>query len=135
MNLKINNTYKQTAIKITMMAIIGIALLLTTIALSLPYYNSLARAQMKNQTSSANNKGIGNVNTIPNITNIPPGNNTQIIMKNKNIGNPNAFTAFGKEHGVTASGNLTTPTTKSNSSNATTSTNATVGNKTAGKYP
>ena len=90
MNLKINNTYKQTAIKMTMMAIIGIALLLTTIALSLPYYNSLARAQMKNQTSG---------------------------------------------HGVIAAGNLTTPTTKSNSSNATTSTNATVVNKTAGKYP
>jgi hypothetical protein len=92
MNLKINNTYKQTAIKMTMMAIIGIALLLTTIALSsLPYYyNSLARAQMKNQTSG---------------------------------------------HGVIAAGNLTTLTTKSNSSNATTSTNATVGNKTAGKYP
>ena len=90
MNFKINNNYKQTAIKMTMMAIIGIALLLTTIALSLPYYNSLARAQMKNQTSG---------------------------------------------HGVIAAGNLTTPTTKSNSSNATTSTNATVGNKTAGKYP
>lgn len=45
---------------------------------------------------------MGNVNTIPKIANQGPGNNTQIIIKNKNIGNPNAFKAFGKEHPVTS---------------------------------
>jgi hypothetical protein len=37
------------------------------------------------------------VNTIPKIANLPPGNNTQIIMKNKNIANPNATTLKGME--------------------------------------
>ena len=44
-----------------------------------------------------NNTGIGNVNTIPKIANLPPGNNTQIVMKNKNIANPNATTLKGME--------------------------------------
>jgi hypothetical protein len=73
----------------------------------------VAKAQQTNQTSSGgsqnnntsnnNNTGIGNVNTIPKIANMQPGNNTKIITQNKNIANPNTFKAFGKEHGVTKS--------------------------------
>jgi hypothetical protein len=79
----------------------SITLLLSAVVLSIPYYNSLARAQPKNQTTGAANSGVGNINTIPKITNQGPGNNTEIILKNKNIGNPNAFKAFEKEHGIT----------------------------------
>jgi hypothetical protein len=91
------------AIRVTIISIIGIALLLSAIVLSLPYYNSLARAQTKNKTTGGvSNSGIGNVKTIPKIANLGPGNNTKIILKNKNIANPNAFKAFGKEHPLTA---------------------------------
>ena len=85
-----------------MIAVMSITLLLSAVVLSLPYYTSLARAQPKNQTTGPANSGVGNINTIPKITNQGPGNNTQIILKNKNIGNPNAFKAFGKEHAITA---------------------------------
>ena len=82
-------------------------------ATSLPYYNPPAKAQQTNQTANGgaqnsnttnnNNTGIGNVNTIPKITNLPPENNTKIIEQNKTIGNPNTFKAFGEEHNVNAS--------------------------------
>jgi hypothetical protein len=100
MSLRILKENKVLAVNAVIISVMGIALLLSTIALSLPYYNSLARAQAKNQTGRAANSGIGNVNTIPKIANLGPGNNTKVILKNKNIGNPNAFKAFGKEHAV-----------------------------------
>jgi hypothetical protein len=102
MSLRILKKNQVLVVNTAIISVLGIALLLSTIALSLPYYNSLARAQTKNKTSGATNCGIGNVNTIPKIANLPPGNNTNIILKNKNIGNPNAFKAFGKEHPTTA---------------------------------
>jgi hypothetical protein len=102
MSLKILKEHKVLAVNAVIILVLGIALLLSTIALSLPYYNSLARAQAKNQTAGAANSGIGNVHTIPKIANLGPGNNTKIILKNKNIGNPSAFKAFGKEHAVKA---------------------------------
>ncbi|MBV9178238.1 MAG: hypothetical protein JO327_12290 [Nitrososphaeraceae archaeon] len=102
MSLRILQEHKVLAVNTAIISVLGIALLLSTIALSLPYYNSLARAQTKNNTAGATNCGIGNINTIPKIANLGPGNNTKIILKNKNIGNPNAFKAFGKEHAVTA---------------------------------
>jgi hypothetical protein len=102
MSSKTKNNHKKLAAKASTIVIIGMTLLLSATVLSLPYYNSLAKAQPKNQTSGAANSGVGNVNTIPKIANQGPGNNTQIILKNKNIGNPNAFKAFGKEHQVTS---------------------------------
>jgi hypothetical protein len=102
MSLRILKEHKVLAVNTVIISVLGVALLLSTIALSLPYYNSLARAQTKNQTAGATNSGIGNVNTIPKIANLGPGNNTKIILKNKNIGNPNAFKAFGKETAVKA---------------------------------
>lgn len=102
MSSKTKNNHKKLAAKASTIVIIGMTLLLSATVLSLPYYNSLARAQPKNQTSGAANSGVGNVNTIPKIANQGPGNNTQIFLKNKNIGNPNAFKAFGKEHLVTS---------------------------------
>jgi hypothetical protein len=84
----------------------------TAIATSLSYYNPVATAQQTNRTTgggtqnntgNSNNTGIGNVKTIPKITNRRPGNNTKIITQDKNIANPNTFKAFGKEHGVKAS--------------------------------
>ncbi|HEY6883450.1 MAG TPA: hypothetical protein VI278_05375 [Nitrososphaeraceae archaeon] len=133
MSLRFLKEHKVSAVNTAIISVLGIALLLSTIALSLPYYNSLARAQTKNQTGKAANSGIGNVNTIPKIANLSPGNNTKIILKNKNIGNPNAFKTFGKEHAVkantpatikqlpnmTSGGNNTTSSTqKSNSSSS-----------------
>jgi hypothetical protein len=102
MSLRILKEHKVLAVNTVIISVLGIALLLSTIALSLPHYNSLARAQTKNQTTRAANSGIGNVHTIPKIANLGPGNNTKIILKNKNIANPNAFKAFGKEHAVKA---------------------------------
>jgi hypothetical protein len=102
MSLRILKKHQVLVVNTAIISALGTALLLSTTTLSLPYYNSLARAQTKNQTSGATNCGIGNVNTIPKIANLPPGNNTKIILKNKNIGNPNAFKAFGKEHPTTA---------------------------------
>jgi len=102
MSSKTKNDHKTLAAKASMIAVMSITLLLSAVVSSLPYYTSLARAQPKNQTTGAANLGVGNINTIPKITNQGPGNNTQIILKNKNIGNPNAFKAFGKEHAVTA---------------------------------
>jgi hypothetical protein len=86
-------------------SITGIALLFTAVAISVPYYNSAATAQQSNQLSNEggqNSTGIGNAKAIPKIANLPPGNNTKIIMNNKNIANPNTFKAFGKEHGINA---------------------------------
>jgi hypothetical protein len=103
---------KENSVKTAIVLTIGIALMFTAIATSLPYYNPVATAQQANQTSSGgsqnntsnnNTAGIGNVKTIPKIANLPPGNNTKIITQNKNIANPNTFKAFGKEHGVTNS--------------------------------
>jgi hypothetical protein len=102
MSSKTKNDHKTLAVKASMIAVMSITLLISAVVLSLPYYISLARAQPKNQTTGAANSGVGNINTIPKITNQGPGNNTQIILKNKNIGNPNAFKAFGKEHAITA---------------------------------
>ena len=102
MSSKNKNNHKKLAAKASTIAIMGMTLLLSATVLSLSYYNSSARAQPKNQTSGAANSGVGNVNTIPKIANQGPGNNTQIILKNKNIGNPTAFKAFGKEHPVTS---------------------------------
>ena len=102
MSSKTKKNHKKLAAKASTIAIIGMTLLLSATVLSLPYYNSLARAQPKNQTSGAANSGVGNVNTIPKIANQGLGNNTQILLKNKNIGNPNAFKAFGNEHSVTS---------------------------------
>jgi hypothetical protein len=101
---------KENSVKTAIVLIIGIALMFTAIATSLPYYNPVARAQQTNQTNaggaqnntSNNNTGIGNVKTIPKIANLPPGNNTKIITQNKNNANPNTFKAFGKEHGIKA---------------------------------
>ena len=105
--IKIN---KENAAKTVVVLTIGIALMFTAIAASLPYYNPGATAQQNNQTSSGggqnnnkNNTGIGNAKTIPKIANIPPGNNTKIIMQNKNIANPNTFKTFGKERAINAS--------------------------------
>src|ERR1051326_8424145 len=102
MSSKTKNDHKTLAAKASMIAVMSITLLVSAVVLSSLHYTSLARAQPKNQTSGAANSGVGNVNTIPKIANQGPGNNTQIILKNKNIGNPNAFKAFGKEHSVTA---------------------------------
>ena len=102
MSLRILKEHKVLAVNTAIISVLGVALLLSTIALSLPYYNSPARAQTKNQTGRAANSGVGNVNTISKIANLGPGNNTKVILKNKNIGNPNAFKAFGKEHAVKA---------------------------------
>jgi hypothetical protein len=102
----INKYIGEKTFKTSVVSIMGIALLFTAIAVSLPYFNSMATAQKNNQTSNGggqNNTGIGNVKTIPNIANLPPGNNTKIIMNNKNIANPNTFKAFGNEHGINAS--------------------------------
>lgn len=101
---------KEISVKTAIVLIIGIALMFTAIATSLPYYNRVATAQQTNQTNaggaqnntSNNNTGIGNVKTIPKIANLPPGNNTKIITQNKNNANPNTFKAFGKEHGIKA---------------------------------
>lgn len=139
MSSKTKNNHKKLAAKASMIAIIGMTLLLSATVLSLPYYNSLARAQPKNQTSGAANSGVGNVNTIPKIANQGPGNNTQIILKNKNIGNPNAFKAFGKEHAVTSKTpssirqlpNMTSSAKTSSSSNSNNSSSAQNGSSTA----
>jgi hypothetical protein len=103
---------KEDSAKTAIILTIGMALMFSAIATSLPYYNPVAMAQQTNQTSaggaqnntnnSNNNTGIGNVKTIPKIANIPPGNNTKIITQNKNIANPNTFKAFGKEHSINA---------------------------------
>ena len=107
--IKIN---KENSAKTALVLTIGIALVFTAIATSLPYYNPVASAQQTNQTnagsaqnntSNNNNTGIGNVKAIPKIANLPPGNNTKIITQNKNVANPNTFKAFGKEHGTNAS--------------------------------
>ena len=101
--IKIN---KANLAKAALVLTIGIALVFTTIVMSLPSYNQVATAQQKNQTSGGgqnNNTGVGNVKTIPKIANIPPGNNTKIITQNKNIANPNTFKTFGKEHSINAS--------------------------------
>ena len=106
--IKINKKSAKTALVLT----IGIALVFTAIATSLPYYNPEASAQQTNQTNAGgiqnnttnnNNIGIGNVKTIPKIANLPPGNNTKIITQNRNIANPSTFKAFSKEHGTNAS--------------------------------
>jgi hypothetical protein len=101
---------KENSVRIANILTIGIALVFTAIATSLPYYYPIATAQQTNQTTiggaqssnttNTNNTGIGNVKAIPKIANLPPGNNTKIIMYNKNIANPNTFKAFGKEHSV-----------------------------------
>jgi hypothetical protein len=103
---------KEDSAKTAVVLTIGMALMFTAIATSLPYYNPVATAQQTNQTSaggaqnntsnSNNNTGIGNVKTIPKIANLPPGNNTKIITQNKNIANPNTFKTFGREHGIKA---------------------------------
>jgi hypothetical protein len=107
--IKIN---KENSAKTALVLTIGIALVFTAIATSLPYYNPVASAQQTNQTNAGgtqnntnnnNNTGIGNVKTIPKIANLPPGNNTKIITQNKNIANPSTFKAFSKEHGTNAS--------------------------------
>jgi hypothetical protein len=72
MSLRILKEHKVFAVHTAVVSVLGIALLLSTIALSLPYYNSLARAQTKNQTAGAANSGIGKVNTIPKIANLGP---------------------------------------------------------------
>jgi hypothetical protein len=101
MNSQSSKGYSKMAANATIISVIGTALFPTSITLSLPHYKPLARAHTQNNqaTSSngANNTGIGNVNTILKIANLPPGNNTQIIMKNKNIANPNANTLKGME--------------------------------------
>lgn len=71
MSLRILKKHQVLVVNTAIISVLGIALLLSTIALSLPYYNSLARAQTKNKTSGATNCGIGNVNTIPKIANLP----------------------------------------------------------------
>lgn len=121
---------KKNSVKTAVVLIIGIALMFTAIATSLAYYNPVATAQQTNQTnqtnaggaqnSTSNNTGIGNVKTIPKIANLPPGNNTKIIMQNKNIANPNTFKAFGKEHGIRAN---TPPNTSQLPKNMTSSSN------------
>ncbi len=97
----------QKAVKTAVVLTTSLALIFTSIALCMSYYNSAAIAQQTNQTTSSgggqNNTGIGNVKMIPKISNLPPGNNTKIITQNKNIANPNTFKAFGKEHGINAS--------------------------------
>ena len=101
----INKHYGKKALKTSIVSITGMALLFTVIAISVPYYNSAATAQQNNQASNEggqNSTGTGNAKTIPKIANLPPGNNTKIIMNNKNIANPNTFKAFGKEHRITA---------------------------------
>jgi hypothetical protein len=106
-DFKIKN---ENSVKTAIVIIIGIALMFTAIATSLPYYNPVVTAQQTNQTNaggaqnntSNNNTGIGNVKTIPKIANLPPGNNTKIITQNKNNANPTTFKAFGKEHGIKA---------------------------------
>ena len=107
--IKIN---KENSAKTALVLTIGIALVFTAIATSLPYYNPVASAQQTNQTNAGgtqnktnnnNNTGIGNVKTIPKIANIPPGYNTKILTQNKNIANPSTFKAFSKEHGTNAS--------------------------------
>jgi hypothetical protein len=103
----INKMNREKAAKTAIVLTTGVGLIFTAIVLSMPYYNPVARAQQTNQTSSGggqnNNTGIGNVKTIPKIANLPPGNNTKIIMQSKNIANPNTLKAFGKEHGIKAS--------------------------------
>jgi hypothetical protein len=103
---------KENSAKTAIILTIGMALMFTAIATSLSYYNPVATAQQTNRTTgggtqnntgNSNNTGIGNVKTIPKITNRRPGNNTKIITQDKNIANPNTFKAFGKEHGVKAS--------------------------------
>jgi hypothetical protein len=98
---------REKAAKSAVVLTTGVALLFTSIALSMSYYSPVAIAQQANQTNSSaggqNNAGIGNAKTIPKIANLPPGNNTKIITQNKNIANPNNFKAFGKEHGINAS--------------------------------
>jgi hypothetical protein len=119
---------KENSVKTAAVLIIGVALMFTAIATSLPYYNPVARAQQTNQTNaggaqnntSNNNTGIGNVKTIPKIANLPPGNNTKIITQNKNIANPNTFKAFGKEHGIRSN---TPPNTSQLPKNLTSSSN------------
>jgi hypothetical protein len=107
--IKIN---KENSAKTGLVLTIGIALVFTAIATSLPYYNPVASAQQTNETNDGgtqnntnnnNNTGIGNVKTIPKVANLPPGNNTKIITQNKNIANPSTFKAFSKEHGTNAS--------------------------------
>jgi hypothetical protein len=70
-------------------------------------YNRIINMELRNKRRKKdgqnNNTGIGNVKTIPKIANLPPGNNTKIIMQSKNIANPNTLKAFGKEHGFKAS--------------------------------
>jgi hypothetical protein len=99
---------REKAAKTAIVLTTGVALIFTAILLSMPYYNPVVRAQQTNQTSSGGgqnniNTGIGNVKTIPKIANLPPGNNTKIIMQSKNIANPNTLKALGKEHGIKAS--------------------------------
>jgi len=99
---------RKKAAKTAIVLTTGVALIFTAILLSMQYYNPVVRAQQTNQTSGGggqnnNNTGIGNVKTIPKIANLPPGNNTKIIMQSKNIANPNTLKAFGKEHGIKAS--------------------------------
>ena len=110
MAAKINNkAYKHMVIKTIIVSISVGTLFLSTVVLSLSYYNTMLYAQKSQQMSNAsesqssptsassnnntNATAIGNVEQLQKAA----GNNTQIIMKNKNIGNPNATTLKGME--------------------------------------
>jgi hypothetical protein len=81
MNSQSSKGYSKIAANAMIFSVIGTALFLTSITLSLPGYNSLARAQTQNNQATSgggsNNTGIGNVNTIPKIANLPPGSSNE----------------------------------------------------------
>jgi hypothetical protein len=108
MKAKINDkNYKETVVKSMIISLLVGAGLLGATILSLSYHNISASAQTSQQktnisgsqpssVSSTNNTNTTAIGTVKQLQKAA-GNNTQIIMKNKDIGNPNATTLKGME--------------------------------------
>jgi len=79
---------------------LGIAMVFATTAVATTTlsYNSNALAQTSN-ASSGQTSGIGNIKQLSKVA----GKDQKIITNNTNIGNPQAFQNFTKEHKVNAS--------------------------------
>lgn len=82
----------------TMVSILAIAILaFGAVGPSLTSIISFSYAQMLNQTALPNKTKPETEKTIPKIANLSPGNNTKILTKDKNIGNPNSTLLKGME--------------------------------------
>ena len=86
MDTKGSDYHERIVTKATMSAIVGISTLAIAAVLSLPY-NYLAVAQSTNQSPKPNETaGVGSASQLTKLL----GNNTNILTKNSDVGNPNA---------------------------------------------